>query len=197
MVLGLDDSEAYDNYFKSMANRDFSRCEICLLRPPILEDEETGQRWNDLQYRFSQASFKGLFVPKSTANPHRLSYVDIVKHNSPKASTNQKDDSTSIVPRKVSNASTVSTQADEEWFVESKESESTPSGRIPKSVYPDDITSVNSEFSELACTTQQRKIRIENRKKEIQAKKVDIGLLAIVPCPLDEPDRSKVSPFFF
>lgn len=194
MVIGLDNSESYNDCFKSIMNRESPQCDICLLRPPFSEDEEDDQRWSNIQFRFSQASLKGLFVPKSIENTHRLSYVDIVKHASPKANKLE-DPISSIVPRKVSNASTVSTQADEEWSDSFKESESKVTQRIPKTLYHDDITSVNSEFSELACTTQQRKIRMESRKKEVQAKKHDIGLLAVVQCPSNEPDRSMNSLF--
>lgn len=196
MVIGLDNSESYNECFKSIMNRESPQCDICFLRPPFSEDEDDDQRWSDIQFRFSQASLKGLFVPKSIENTHRLSYVDIVKHTSPKANTNKTEDPiSSIVPRKVSNASTVSTQAEEEWSDTFKESESNVTERIPKKLYQDDITSVNSEFSELACTTQQRRIRMENRKKEVEAKKHDIGLLAVVQCPSNEPDRS--TNFFF
>lgn len=128
MILGLDNSEAYNDFFSSVANRDSPHCEICLLRPPFPEVEEDDQRWMHPKFRFSQSSLKGLFVPKSSANRHRLSYVDIVKHASPKANANKTEDPiSSIIPRKVSNASTISTQADEEWSDESKEFESKPS----------------------------------------------------------------------
>jgi hypothetical protein len=189
MVLALDSSETYDGCFKSIANRNTPPCEICLLRPPLSEENEDDQRWIDLKFRFSQASVNGLFVPKITATTHRLSYVDIVKHTSPKANALKDEDSLTPAPRKVSNASTISTQADEECSEEAKEQESKSLRSVSKH-YPDDMTSVESDFSELACTTKQRKIRMENRKKEIQAKKHDIGLLAVVHCPRDEPDRS-------
>ena len=99
-----------------------------------------------------------------------------------------------LAPRKVSNASTVSTQADDEYSNEMKVPEPELFRSVSKQFYPDDIMSVKSDFSELACSTKQRKIRMENRKKEIQAKKLDIGLLAVVHCPRDEPDRSNISP---
>ena len=195
MVLALDSSEAYDRCFKSIANRDSPPCEICLVRPPLSEEDEDEQRWIDLPLRFSQASVNGLFVPKTTATTHRLSYVDIVKHTSPKANVLNEEDSMTLAPRKVSNASTISTQADEECSDEAKEQESKSPRSVSKPFCPDDMTSVESDFSELACTTKQRKIRMENRKKEIQAKKHDIGLLAVVHCPRDEPDRSMCSRF--
>lgn len=190
MILGLDSSEAYDDSFRSIANRESPPCEICLLRPPLSEENEDEQCWIDLQFRFSQASVKGLFVPKTTETTHRLSYVDIVKHTSPKAKAIKEEDSIIMSYRKVSNASTISTQADEECSEEAKEQECKSLRSVSKPFYRDDMTSVESDFSELACTTKQRKSRMENRKKEIQAKKHDIGLLSVVHCPRDEPDRS-------
>ena len=194
MVLGLGSSEAYDDCFKSITNRDPLPCKICLLRLSLAEEDEVDQRWIDLQFRFSQASVKGLFVPKTPAATHKLSFVDIVKHTSPRANTLKEEDSMTLAPRKVSNASTVSTQADDEYSNEMKVPEPEFFRSVSKQFYPDDIMSVKSDFSELACSTKQRKIRMENRKKEIQAKKLDIGLLAVVHCPRDEPDRSNISP---
>jgi hypothetical protein len=142
---------------------------------------------------------KGLFVPRTTATTQRLSYVDIVKHTSPKANAPKEEDSMAFAPRKVSNASTISTQADEECSGEAKEQESKSLRNVSKHFYCDDMSCTESDFSGLACTTKQRKNKMENRKKDNhaknQAKKHDIGLLAVIHCPRDEPDRS-ISPRF-
>ena len=188
MILGLENPEIYDDFFKSNKNSQF--CEICLLRSTLSGNDEDAQRRKESG--FTQASFKGLFVPKINPRTHRLSYVDIVKHTSPKRDATKTDDLMVIAARKVSNASTISTQADEESLDDIKETESKVLQRMTKPSHQDDTNSLASDILELAYTTKQRKIRIESRKRELQSKKNDIGLLAVIPCPREEPDRSNI-----
>jgi len=89
--------------------------------------------------------------------------------------------------RKVSVASTASTQADDERSYNTKDS-------VRKGSYQSKTlfhhTFLSSDISELSCGSEQRKVGIENSKQEMQAKSYDNGLLAIVPCPREAPERS-------
>lgn len=191
MILGLDDSDTYGSCLDAVANRDYPPCELCLLRSPDSDEEEDDLHWIFLNFSFMRATLSGLFVPKFVAGPQRISYVDIVQRRvSTNATEVKTEDSSSLPPRKVSNASTVTTQADEEVSATAQDTERTTSYGARKTSYHDDLTTMDSDFSELACSTQRRKMRIEGRKKEFEAKKNDIGLLAVIPCPRDEPDRS-------
>ena len=195
MIFGLDDSDTYGSCLDAVANRDCAPCEICLLRSPGSEEEDNLHGMSP-NVSFLRATLTGLFVPNTIPSPHRTSYVDIVQRRvSTNATEVKTDDSSSPPPRKVSNASTVTTQADEEVSAIAQDTEHTTSYRARKTSYHDDLTTMNSDFSELACSTQRRKMRIESRKKEFEAKKHDIGLLAVIPCPREEPDRS-TSPSF-
>jgi len=192
MLLGLDDLDAYGTCLDAVANRGDQPCEVCVIRLP-------GDKENDLHgissnLNFLRATLTGLFVPKSIPSPSRISYVDIVQRRVSANDVEVKtEDLSPAPPRKVSNASTATTQAEEEVSTSAPDIEPT-SYKASKASCHDHHTTRNSEFSELACTTQRRKMRIEGRKKEIDAKKHDVGLLAVIPCPRDEPDRS-IYPF--
>jgi len=196
MILGLDESDTYGSCLDAVATRDYPPCEICLLRAPDSEEEEDDLHWNFINFSFLRATLTGLFVPKFVPSPHRITYVDIVqRHVSSNVAEVKTEDSLPLPPRKVSNASTVTTQADEEISAIAPDLERATSYGARKTSHHDDLTTMNSDFLELACSTQRRKMRIESRKKEFEAKKHDIGLLAVIPCPRDEPDRS-TSPAF-
>ena len=190
IIIGLDESDTSESRLDAVVNRDDHPYEICLLRlPGSEEDDDLHKMPRNLSVL--KATWTGLFVPKTTPSPQRISYVDIVQRRGSTNATEVKtEDSSSLPPRKVSNASTVTTQADEEVSAIAQDTERTTSYTTRKTSYHDDLTTMDSDFTELACSTQRRKMRIESRKKEFEAKKHDIGLLAVIPCPRDEPDRS-------
>jgi hypothetical protein len=195
-MLGVDNPDAYSDRLMSAAKREAPSCDIGLIRPPVSDDEEEHQNCSNFILQFQQVSLEGLFV-KSGDIPHRSTYVDVVqKHAQPvQPLALERKPETSPYPtvgtRKVSNASTVSTQAEElpDWSYpyESFEHEWPWDG---------DMASVGSEWetSELTMSTKERKIRMESRKKDAKAKKSEFGLLAVVPCPREEPDRSTPYP---
>lgn len=190
LLLGVDSIEAYYDSLKYTTSHDTTKPKICILRLPASENQDDN-RGLAPGSAFSEYLIKGLFVPKDRTDQHRLSYVDIVQRQA--KATSHEANSVALVPfgtRKISNASTVSTQAEDEWLTRTKGSERKVSCNPPKTSNQDDFMSINSDFSELACTTKQRKIRMDNRKKEVQAVKHDNGLLAQIPCPTEEPDRS-------
>jgi hypothetical protein len=188
MVLGLDINEGESELLNAVSQEDLGSSEIYLLTPPTSDDKEDFLSMN-LSIPFTTASLRGLFVPKSPATSHKLSYVDIVKHTSPKRNA-ESGESGTLVPRKVSNASTVSTQADDEISNDTKDYDLKPAPEDSKAFFDENTSNLDSDFSELSCTLRQRKLRMETRRKEGRPKKHDNGLLAIVPCPKEEPDRS-------
>jgi hypothetical protein len=195
MILGLDDLEMFGTCLDAVANRHDPPCEICAIRLP--GDEETEVLGISSNFNFLRATVTGLFVPKTIPSPRRISYVDIVQRRVSADEVEVKtEDSSPLPPRKVSNASTATTQAEEEISGSAPDTELATSYKAPKQSYHDDLTTTKSEFTELACTTQRRKMRIESRKKEIEAKKYDIGLLAVISCPREEPERSISPPLF-
>jgi hypothetical protein len=197
MILGLGDPDEYKSTLKPVLDRGSSTLDICLLRPPISDDDEDNPFEFDLKIPFSESSLNGLFVPKSKTSPNRLSYVDIVQKRVTSTGNEIKMEpplSPTIGSRKVSNASSISTQAEDDWGSNIKEGEPEDAEDKHGIPYQEDLTSLDSDFSELACTTRQRKLRMDGRRKEMQAKKYENGLLAAVPCPSEEPDRSPHSP---
>jgi len=139
--------------------------------------------------RFDYLTFNELFVPRSKTTSSRLSYVDIVQK--PSAAVPEKSQKPIVFPslgtRKVSNASTVSTQAEDDWCIPAAPKETAEI----LCTSAEDFASVVSDCSvDLSYSTSKRKKRMESRRKEILTKKLDIGLLATVKCPREEPDRS-------
>ena len=194
MILGLDDSETYRECLDVTAKHDYPPCEFCILRSPGSDEQQADLQWGSLNLRFSRAALKGLFVPETVPSPQKSSYVDIVQRRISTHGIEVKtEDFLPTPPRKVSNASTISTQAEEEVYTAAQETEPTTSLKVLDAMYYDNLAAVKREFSDLACSTQQRKLRIESRKMEIEAKKIDVGLLAVIPCPREKPDRSTTS----
>lgn len=182
-ILGIDSPDTYKASLETISNRDTSPSRICLIRHSASDDGANDQ---EVGCQFQKISFDGLFVPRTKTNCSRLSYVDIVQ----KFSTSPPDQSEKPIlfgARKVSNASTISTQAEDDRCVPQPKENDTSL----KSTSPEDLASVISDYSsDLSYSTSKRKKRMESRRKEILAKKLDIGLLATVPCPREEPDRS-------
>lgn len=174
-------------------SRDGSSDGICLIRQPSSDDDANDQCVDSLNTQFEQISFDRLFVPRSKSNVNRLSYVDIVQK--PSTGPPEKNEKPIVFPslgsRKVSNASTVSTQAEDEWCTPVEEAQPKEVRKTLTNTSPEDLTSLISDYSsDLSYSTSKRKRRMESRRKEILAKKLDIGLLATIPCPREEPDRS-------
>jgi hypothetical protein len=188
--------DPYTDSLMSVAKLESASCEICILRIPEVAEEDDQNDDSGLLSQFPQASFGGLFV-QYDKNQHRQTYVDVVqKHVQPTVSERKPELSPyhNLGARKVSNASTVSTQADDEWWPDVQEPErQRVLGTASKENYhADDNTSVVSDWetSDLSWSTKERRTRMETRKKDIKGKKSEIGLLAVVPCPREEPDRS-------
>jgi hypothetical protein len=188
IIVGLDTIESENEFLSTLSLDDLGNSEICLLEPPTSDDTEDFEPLNII-IPFTTASLTGLFVPKTPSTSHKLSYVDIVKYTSPKRNTESGETGTASA-RKVSNASTVSTQADDELSNATKDYELKPASGNSKPFFDEDASNLESELSELSCTLRQRKVRMESRRKESQSKKPDNGLFAVVPCPKEEPDRS-------
>jgi hypothetical protein len=195
MILGLENTEAYNECLDAILNRDSPPCQVCLLRPPSVCTGDD-QHDTDLTFPFPRASIGGLFASSAMINPHRLSYVDIVQKNvtTNSHSERKEEQCPTFATRKVSNASTISTQADEGW-PDTKGWESTSFREVSKQGSREDLTSMISDFSELSCTTRQRKSRMASSKKDVQGKKHENGLLAVAQCPREEPDKSLQSRF--
>lgn len=188
IIVGLDTIDSENEFLSTLSLDDLGNSEICLLKPPTSDDTEDFEPLN-LIIPFTTASLTGLFVPKTPSTSHKLSYVDIVKYTSPKRNTESGDTGTGSA-RKVSNASTVSTQADDELSNATKDYELKPTSGNSKPFFDEVTSNLESDFSELSSTLRQRKVRMEGRRKDSQPKKPDNGLFAIVPCPKEEPDRS-------
>jgi len=188
MILGLDASESENEFLNGLSEEDLGRTKICLLNRPGSHDTEDTQPLS-LNIPYTTASFKGLFVPKTLNASHKLSYVDIVKYTSPKR-TAESGEAENTIGRKVSNASTVSTQADDELSNNTKDHDLKPVSRVSRTFFDENTSNPDPDFSELSCTLRQRKLRMDTRRKESQSKKHDNELLAIVQCPKEEPDRS-------
>lgn len=186
IVLGLESTESENEFLNALSKEELGISEICLLKPPASDDMEDIEPIA-LNIPFTIASLKGLFVPKIPNPCHKLSYVDIVKYGSPPRNAGAGETGT-VIGRKVSNASTVSTQADEELSNDTNELK--PTSGDSKALFDENTSNLESDYSELSCTLRQRKLRMETRRKESQSKKHDNGLLAVVPCPKEEPDRS-------
>ena len=192
MVLGLAITESENEFLNGLSEENLHRTKLCLLKRPGSDDSEAFQATN-LKIPYTTVSLKGLFVPKTLNTSHKLSYVDIVKYTSPKRTAESREVGNAM-GRKVSNASTVSTQADDEISNDTKDYDLKPAYRVSKAFLEQNTSNLDSDFSELSCTLRRRKVRMETRRKESQSNKHDNGLLAIVPCPKEEPDRS-ISPF--
>lgn len=188
IVLGLDNNESETDFLNSLSQEDLGSSEICLLRSPSSDDTEDFPS-TSLRIPFTTASLRGLFIPKTPTTCHKLSYVDIVKYTSPRRNAEAGETGT-IIGRKVSNSGTMSTQADDELSNDTKDYDLKPASSNSKALFDENTSNLESDFSELSCTLRQRKLRMGPRRKESQSKKHDNGLLAIVPCPKEEPDRS-------
>jgi hypothetical protein len=162
--------------------------DLCLLRPPHDDDGAQTRVVPVLQVPYSQATLRGLFVPKMSSSPTN-SYVDIARRRASSPSSDLKKGGTSSHgPRKVSNASTATTQADPETIFSGKEDADLGSRESQQPSH--DSCSLGSDSSDLTLTTSQRKLRMEARKKDIKAKTHEDGLRAIITCPKEEPERS-------
>jgi len=188
MVLGLDAIELENEFLHALSEEHLGRTKICLLNHPASDDTQNIQPLS-LNIPYTTASLKGLFVPKTLSASHKRSYVDIVKYTSPKRTAGC-GEAENAIGRKVSNASTVSTQADDEVSNNTKDYDLKPASRVSRTFFDENTSNLDSDFSELSCTLRQRKLRMETRRKENQSKKHDNELLAMVQCPNEEPDRS-------
>jgi len=161
---------------------------IYFLSPPGESSNDQDLREMKADIPISQIRIDEIFVDKAATSQPKHSYVYIVQKHGSDARTQSRVSAT-VGIRKVSNtsASSISTIADDDPVPHESHS---LKRKPPTKISPnDDLASFDSSFSDLACTTAERKLRIENRKKEIQSKWQDSGLLAIVPCPKEEPDR--------
>jgi hypothetical protein len=194
-ILGIDNADTYKTLLEHISSRVNPACGVCLIRHSVAEEDLNDQEVDCFSNQFEQISFDGLFVPKSKTNSSRLSYVDIVQKLPTVAP--EKIEKPIVFPllgtRKVSSASTISTQAEDDWCIPVEDSQPKQSDAMSsKNTSPEDLTSVISDYSsDLSYSTSKRKKRMEGRRKEILAKKLDIGLLATLPCPREEPDRSR------
>src|SRR6202035_2883397 len=106
---------------------------VRLLRLPLGETTAPGDPSStvNLNAKVEQIAFQGLFVPPNTNSGNILSYVDVVQKVSPKNSSEEKKTKRTVLAptgiRKVSNASTVSTQAEDEWTYECSQWDDDPS----------------------------------------------------------------------
>jgi hypothetical protein len=212
MLLGLGDPVAFKDCLVSLANRGPTACEICLLHLPLAETTALNHPSStvNLNAKVEQIAFQGIFVPPNTNSGNTLSYVDVVQKVSPKNSSEEKKTKRTVLAptgiRKVSNASTVSTQAEDEWTYECSAWDDDPSEqhlhltvneKKQNHASQADFEGTDPDFfvSELSHSTTKRKTRMDGRKKDSLAKKIDIGLLATMPCPREEPDRSPLPHF--
>jgi hypothetical protein len=191
VVLGIENPEAYYHTLMSIEKREAPSCGVCLILPPVAPSEIDDISTNS---QFPQANFDDIFV-KCCKVSHRPSYVDVVQKHVPPSALDSKPEPSPLPimgARKVSDASTVSTAADDEWYPDVQELERESIPRTSRSYYFDDQPSVSSDWetSELSCTTKERRLRMESRRKDVKSKKSEIGLLAVTPCPEEEPDRS-------
>ena len=192
MIIGLDSTGSENEFLSTLSLDDLGNSEIYLLKPPTSDDTEDFEPLN-LTIPYTTASLSGLFVPKTPRTSHKLSYVDIVKYTSPKRNTESGETGTGSA-RKVSNASTVSTQADDELSNATKDYELKPASGTSKPFFEEATSNLESELSKLSCTLRQRKVRMDTRRKDSHSKKTDNGLFAVVQCPKEEPDRSIAPP---
>jgi hypothetical protein len=207
MILGLGDPVAFKDCLMSLANREPTACQICLLRLPLAETTALRDPSStiNLNAKVETIAFQGLFVPLNTNSGNTLSYVDVVQKLSPKNAPDEKKKKQAVLAptamRKVSNASTVSTQAEDEWTYGCSSWDHDPSEqhlhlrvneKTQKHRSQADFEGPDPDFfgSELSQSTTKRKTRMDGRRKDSLAKKIDIGLLATMPCPREEPDRS-------
>jgi hypothetical protein len=186
-LLGIDSTDTYKASLEAITTRSNPPCGLCLIR--LSSDDANDQGVDSFNDQFDQLAFDGLFVPRDKTTSSRLSYVDIVQK--PSAAIPEKLQKPIVFPslgaRKVSNASTVSTQAEDDWCVPAVSKETDEN----LCTNAEDFASVVSDYSvDLSYSTSKRKKRMESRRKEILTKKFDIGLLATVKCPREEPDRS-------
>jgi hypothetical protein len=199
-ILGLDHPDSYEASLEALRSRTDTFGGVYLIRQSPLAGDSTDQEVDCLSSQFEQISLEGVFVSRSRTNSNRLSYVDIVQK--PPTGAGGKVEKSVVFPslgtRKVSNASTVSTQAEDDWCIPVEETKPRPSDNmfdnILKNRSPEDLGSVISDYSsDLSHSTSKRKKRMDGRRKDTLAKKLDIGLLATIPCPSEEPDRSWLS----
>lgn len=199
----MEDPLAFGDFFRSLPNRGTIPCEINFLDLPLAENIRDGRN-DKVDDNSAHSTFQGLFVPQKANTETALSYVDVVQKPSQTTAPEKKTEPSPFKPtgiRKVSNASTVSTKADEEWrgspWDSDKDLEIRVSEKRIKHTSHGDFETLDPDFlhSELSHSTTKRKNRIEGRRKDGLAKKIDIGLLATVPCPREEPDRSPVLSF--
>jgi len=185
LILGVENPFEYGDCFEWISKHGYQK--VYFLSATGESSNPQDLREMNLNIPFCQIRIDEIFADKATTIQPKHSYVYIVQKNVSEASS-QSPLTTTIGVRKVSNtsASSISTIAEDDPALQGSLSKKKPSSKLSPN---DDLTSLDSTFSELACTTSERKLRIENRKKDIQSKWQDNGLLAIVPCPKEEPDR--------
>jgi hypothetical protein len=199
VLLGVDNPDAYSDCLIASTTRDAPSCQVCLIDSPnLLENDGLPSQCGPLS-PYGQASLQGIFAKGSTIAQKPL-YVDVVHNHGPSPEVKNNSEP-SVFPilgptaRKASNASSVSTQADDVFIVEDDEHVELYRFHGNSRSYGDVDGSVVSDWetSELSYTTKERRMRMESRRKvaEIKSKKEsDTGLLAVVSCPCGEPDRS-------
>jgi hypothetical protein len=182
LILGVQPHKFMEFVKSALLKQSKTRHVIFLGRPGTQEagdqfPNEFGHRIRNISVRrvfsapFSAPSPPPILAPNDSRGRESRSYVEIVQNNVSAFVPEGNGDMARAPPmdlRKVSGSSTGSSQ-------------------------PDEITNLEGGLSDLSLTTRRRQSRMENRRREKarnSENKRDNGLLAVIPCPTEEPDKS-------